>query len=339
MLFGAAADLGVLGHHGILQDVALTNSHNTAYYGEIMVGTPGQTMSVVFDTGSSDMWVPTEDGSLGKPHFKFHESSTHTPTADLFKITYGSGTVTGTFCRDTVTIGDVRLINLTFAEVSDATGLKNWGRMPFSGILGLGFPKLSRSPDIAVMQALVNSGQLDKPVFGFYLATNAPGELVLGGVNPDHVASDFTWVNVAHESWWTVKLDAVKLGGMATLTVTELAIVDSGTSLLAGPERDVEAIAALLGAQKFQGLYVVSCDASLPRMSFVLGGHEFSLTPKDLVIDRIGNLCILGMQTISVAGEQLWILGDVFMRKYYVQFDWGQRRLGFALARPATNFV
>lgn len=42
----------------------------------------------------------------------------------------------------------------------------------------------------------------------------------------------------------------------------------------------------------------------------------------------------------TLAGSKMWILGDIFMRKYYVQFDWGQQRLGFARARHAgDNFV
>jgi len=319
--------------------VVINDYMNAQYYGEIEVGTPGQKEQVIFDTGSANLWVPNK-----KPWFTSHnvyshaKSSTYHANGTVFKIQYGSGPVSGVYSADDVAIGELKLNDFTFAEVDDTSGLGLGYRLgKFDGILGLGWDSISVGGVPTVMNALVGSKLLPEPVFAFYLGNNQPGELVFGGVDSKHYTGDFKFVPLSSESYWEITLDGVKLGG-ASVSSTKSAIVDSGTSLLAGPSAEVKAIADKLGAKSVLGKeYTVDCSAALPDLIFTLGGQEYSLKKADLILQQSGSTCILGLIGVDVPAPRgpLWILGDVFMRKYYVQFDWGQKRLGFALA--ATN--
>mmetsp|Transcript_113299 Transcript_113299/g.178218 ORF Transcript_113299/g.178218 Transcript_113299/m.178218 type:complete len:381 (+) Transcript_113299:73-1215(+) len=322
-------------------DVVIQDYQNAQYYGEIEVGTPGQKEMVVFDTGSANLWVPNKRPFLsGKNIYSHDKSSTYQKNGSVFKIQYGSGPVSGVFSADDVSIGSLKLQDFTFAEVDDTSGLGIGYRLgKFDGILGLGWDKISVDGVPTVMNALVKSGELAQPVFGFYLGNNQPGELEFGGVDKKHYSGDFTYVPLSSETYWAVALDGVKLGS-DSVSSTKRAIVDSGTSLLAGPKADVEAIANKLGAKSLMGKeWTVDCSKDLPDLSFTLGGKDYALTKADLILQQSGSTCILGLMGIDVPAGPLWILGDVFMRKYYVQFDWGQKRLGFALAASAKSTV
>jgi len=340
-LQGAQAQAEVLKakYGGSPTSIVLQNGLNSEYYGEIEVGTPGQKELVIFDTGSSNLWVPNKQPSFGgKNIYSPDKSSTYKQNGTVFKIMYGSGPVSGTFCADDVTIGSLHLSDYTFAEVDTFTGFENLYRMiKFDGILGMGWGSISVGGVPTVMEALMASGQLEEPVFGFFLGNHAEGELEIGGVDPKHYKGSFTYVPVTHEGYWQVALDGIRVGGVAVPT-TKNAIIDSGTSLIFGPSAEVKAIMDTFNATElFAGTYVADCSKEIPAISFNLGGKLFSLTKDDIIIKLPSNKCMLDIRGVDM---DMWIIGEVFMRKHYTLFDVGQKRIGFAeVATAAGNDI
>jgi C1A family cysteine protease len=317
--------------------VTINDFQNAQYYGEVSVGTPPQKFNVIFDTGSSNLWIPNKKvGLVGllKHKYDSSKSSTYQANGTEFKIQYGSGPVSGIWSDDTVSIGNLPIKTQAFAEVENAGGLGlAYGIGKFDGILGLGWDRISVDGVETPFHNLVDSGELAEQVFAFYLGDSQPGSLVIGGTDKSHYTGDFTYVPLKSEDYWRIALDDVKINGQS-YTTTRTAIVDSGTSLLAGPKADVTKIAALVGATPIiHGEYSIDCDKASPDISFVIAGKEYTLAKADYVI-KSGAVCLFAMLGMDIPAPNgpLWILGDVFMRKYYTVFDWGNKRLGFATA-------
>merc|ERR1719446_1444045 len=335
--------------------IIIKDYQDAQYYGTVSVGSPPQEVRVVYDTGSSNLWVnnqPVPWWMKLLPHHQLYDhtkSSTYQANGTTFNIAYGSGPVSGFYSTDTVTIGDSKLDKYLFAEVNNTKGLgPMWIAGKLDGILGLGWDDISVDHVTTPLRALVNSGALEEPVFAFYLGSGgAAGELVLGGVDSAHYTGDFDYTPVidmvpGKKGYWTLNMDDIKMGGKS-VTSCRKAIVDSGTSLLAVPTSDIKKIAALVGAKPLGPIpplnreYTFNCNGTAPDFDIVIEGKTYTLTKEDYALQS-GGQCVLGMTGLDVPAPAgpLYILGDVFMRKFYVKFDVGQKRLGFATAKAAA---
>ncbi|GAB7360953.1 hypothetical protein MBLNU230_g0936t1 [Neophaeotheca triangularis] len=323
--------------------VAVSNFLNAQYFSEIAIGTPPQEFKVVLDTGSSNLWVPSQDcGSIAcYLHTKYDhsDSSSYKKNGSDFAIRYGSGSLEGYVSQDTVQIGDLKIKDQLFAEATSEPGLAfAFGR--FDGIMGLGYDTISVNGIPPPFYNMVEQGLLDEPVFAFYLSnTNDEGEeseAIFGGVNKDHYKGEMTKIPLRRKAYWEVDLDAITFGDQTAELDSTGAILDTGTSLIALPSTLADLLNKEMGAKKgFNGQYSIECEKrdSLPDLTFTLTGNNFTITPYDYILEVQGS-CIssfMGFDIPEPAGP-LVILGDAFLRRYYSVYDLGNNAVGLAEA-------
>lgn len=332
--------------------VILKDYLDAQYYGPITLGTPPQDFVVVFDTGSSNLWVPSSTCSWKDIACKLHKkydhsvSSTYVANDTAFAIPYGSGNCAGFLSYDTLMMGNVAVKSQLFGEATAEPGL-SWIMAQFDGILGMGYPTISVDGVIPPFDNIMNQKLISNNIFSFYLSKDPSaavgGELLLGGTDSKYYTGNFTYVKVSKKGYWQFAMDKVSIGGKDAGYCTGKncsAICDTGTSLIAGPTADINDLNKKIGAiPLIKGEAIILCNTipSLPDISFQLNGHDFTLKPDDYVwkvSEANETICISGFLGIDLPPEigPLWILGDVFIRDYYTVFDREQDRVGFATA-------
>lgn len=238
--------------------IALKNYLDAQYFGEIGIGTAPQKFTVIFDTGSSNLWVPSSKcyfsvACFFHSKYKSSHSSTYKKNGKSAAIQYGTGSISGFFSQDSVQLGSLIVKDQDFIEATKEPGI-TFLAAKFDGILGLGFQEISVGNAVPVWYNMVNQGLVKDPVFSFWFNRNSDedegGELVFGGVDPKHYKGEHTYVPVTQKGYWQFDMGDVLIGGESTGFCSSgcSAIADSGTSLLTGPTTVITLINHEIGA-------------------------------------------------------------------------------------------
>jgi len=328
-----------LGVSNALPEDPMSNVQDAQFYGEIQIGTPPQTFNVVFDTGSSNLWIPSSKcwSPACWTHKTYHadKSKTYAANGTKLDITYGSGGVSGFESQDVVQVAGIQVSNQVFGEVTSEKGV-SFLAAKFDGIMGMAFPAIAADGALPVFDNMVKQGKVTDNSFSFYL-TSTPGSagstLVLGGVDSKFAASSFQYYPLVTKTYWAIALDDLVIGEKALGLKAAKGIVDTGTSLIVGPKDVLNEILSQIN---------VASDCSnintLPEVSFVLGGTKYSFSGPEYVlkVSALGQTqCQIGFMALDLPPQlaNTFILGDVFIRKYYTHFDAGNSRVGFSLAK------
>ncbi|CAF3033311.1 unnamed protein product [Rotaria socialis] len=329
----------------------LTNHENKYWIGDLCIGTPPQCFKMIFDTGSSDLWVPstrcsTEDcaGLIGR--FDSSKSSTFRRLRNHtnFEIMYGGGTsVSGFMSVDSVSINGLTIERQRFSEI---TSVNKKDTADISGICGLGFFSSSHGRIPPIIFNLWHQKLIDQPIVSFWLDPNLQhprgGEIFFGGVNSKLFEGEMIYANLTKRQRqdWQIHLDGIKIGGLDLCPGGCEAVIDSGTTMIIGPSLKVRHFRAWIpNYDEKESTFNCSYRSSMPNIVFIVGGKSLILTAAQYIrttIDSKNNndtVCyttVQGGYGINEYDAYQWILGDAFMSYYYTTFDLGKKRIGFA---------
>ncbi|KAJ6453581.1 acid protease [Mycena sanguinolenta] len=322
------------------QAEALTDEDSDEEWaGTISIGTPAQKFVIDFDTGSSDLWVPssscTSSTCSSKSKFKSSSSSTYKKQSGTFSIQYGDGsTVSGPIASDTVAVAGVKVTNQAFSPVTTLSS--SFADDPADGILGLAFPAISNLQANPFFVNADSQGTVNANQFAFYLASSG-SELFLGGTDQDLFTGDIEFNSVdSSGGFWQVTGGGAKVGSSSVLSGIET-IIDSGTTLAYGPPDDVKEIFAKVSGSKLfdstNGFYSFPCDTP-PSISFNWGGQDWTISADNLNLGQTESgskdcVAALAAQDLGL-GDNVFLLGDTFMKNVYTVFDFDQEAVGFA---------
>ncbi|CAG8657176.1 6419_t:CDS:1, partial [Dentiscutata heterogama] len=263
-------------------------------------------------------------------------SSTFKTHNKKFSITYGSGNTSGISATDTFNIAGFTIKNQTFG-LSDVVS-SDFADSPFDGILGLALDSLSSLHAKTPFQNLIDHGDVKSPVFSFVLGslqdgTNRTGnELIFGGIDPKYSDSiSYNRLDIGN-GFWQIVMDDALVNGSSLGLEGKSAIIDTGTTLVIVPPQDAELVHSRIpGAQNSDGTYLIPTDTTAV-VSLTFGGVTYNIKTEHLVVDDAGNgLSVSGIQGGSVTGsDDVWLVGDVFLKNVCSVYDVKNRAVGFA---------
>lgn len=336
-------------------DLVDITSHKTFYSVNLAIGTPSQNVTVLLDTGSSDLWVMGSGycnaDSCSDKYGVFDSSSSstfHNNNTNFF-ISYGDETVAnGTWSTDTVAIGSDTLNSLSFAVASFTNSTIGVLGVGYSGLettfAGKGRTSSYQYENLPVV--MKNQGIIDQLVFSLYLddTSGASGDILFGAV--DHSKYSGTLHTVPLVNFYAsaglpnpVEFDITLYGvgyqdskSNTTFASTMLpALLDSGTTFVYFPSDLLNAIANGLSAtyDSSRKEYVMTCPTSTDNsyLAFNFGGFNINVPMSDFIEEKS-----YGCRLLMGEYDGRVILGDVFLKNAYVVYDLDNYEVSMAQA-------
>lgn len=216
----------------------------------------------------------------------------------------------------------------------------------FDGIVGLGFSHLSLNKESNFLDMLYSQRKINHKLFSFYFNKNdlSESQIFMGGSLKDRYEGDIYYSKVISNNYWEIKLDDIYYGdkklNLCPSPIQCTAIIDTGTSMIAGPEDVIDVLLSYSNVNKDCSNYNM-----LQNLKFEINGILYNLDPEFYILkasypdidNTTSSTCFnafMSLNALNGFGEnkRTIILGLPFLKKYYTVFDRETVQLGFAVA-------
>ena len=306
------------------------SGYKTQYYATFKVGTPAQSISLLLDTRSSWIWLPSKDcichSSTG---FNSLVSSTYWDIGVSRVIEYNEGKIIGSIGEENFSFSNFTVKSQLFILIDQDFGLDY---LDSDGGLGLGFKELS-DYNPTFIENLKNQGSVNESIFSFWFPNinwNSPKDpaFTIGGYDSDQYGTGYdVAINIRPGyGHWTIFIESISVNKTKPISSKSAAILDASAYLLLGPKAQVKSIldkikTSVRNCNSSSELLECKCSleslSKFPEITFYIDENSFSVKPENYLYHNDGKCTIL----ISNSSDSKWILGQPFFREYYTVYD------------------
>ncbi|CAX43023.1 aspartyl protease, putative [Candida dubliniensis CD36] len=329
--------------------VTLLNEQ-VSYASDITVGSNNQKLTVVIDTGSSDLWVPDTDVSCQTSYegqdpnfckdYGTYSPSSSSSSQDLnnpFSIEYGDGTTSqGTWYKDTIGFGGISITKQEFADVTSTS--------VDQGILGIGYQSHEAEGYYDnVPVTLKKQGIIAKNAYSLYLNSrqSASGQIIFGGVDNAKYSGSLITLPTTSNSELRIHLNTVTVAGQS-INADVVVLLDSGTTIsyLQQGVAD-QVISAFNGQETYDAngnlFYLVDCNLS-GSVEFAFDKNaKISVPASEFTAPLYSSDGQVYDQCQLLFGTSDYnILGDNFLRSAYIVYDLDDNEISLAQVKYTT---
>ncbi|ODV82723.1 hypothetical protein CANARDRAFT_10252 [[Candida] arabinofermentans NRRL YB-2248] len=239
------------------EDVSVASDfHQTLITFPLYLGTEGQKLTTVADTGSFKLWV-LDEASFGSSEqlcedgscFTTSESSTFAETTEAFSVTYNSDFgASGKWATDKLSLDGTESTTFKFGLATSYYG--NNGGYSFAG---LGYTEDYEGDNTLILEAMVKGGLVDKKIVSFaYEQDNlnwgddimTTGTITFGGAS-NTTSDDLKYFDIISKTDISIGFKSVSHGSTVVdcdSTSKGKIVVDTGTTSFSAKQKYYDAL-------------------------------------------------------------------------------------------------